>query len=167
MKAEDIVVTRHGARFMGRRFACSVGRGGIVPPDRKREGDGATPAGTHRLVGMLYRPDRLTRPADWALPIGPSDLWSDDPRDEDYNLMVRVPHRFGHERLRRADPMYDLILITDWNWPQADAGRGSAIFVHPWRRPGAFTAGCVALARHDLFWIAPRITHQTRLIIRS
>jgi L,D-peptidoglycan transpeptidase YkuD (ErfK/YbiS/YcfS/YnhG family) len=116
---------------------------------------------------MLYRPDRLTRPADWALSIGPSDLWSDDPRDEDYNLMVRAPHRFSHERLRRADPMYDLVIITDWNWPHAEPGRGSAIFIHQWRRPGAPTAGCIGLSRRDLHWIAPRITHQTRLIVRG
>jgi L,D-peptidoglycan transpeptidase YkuD (ErfK/YbiS/YcfS/YnhG family) len=167
VKREDIVVTPSGARFMGRRFPCTVGRGGVVPPGAKREGDGATPAGVHRLVGMLYRPDRLVRPADWALPIGPSDLWSDDPRDEHYNLMVRAPHPFSHERLRRADPIYDLILITDWNWPHAKAGRGSAIFVHQWRRPGAPTAGCVAFARTDLHWIAPRITHQTRLIVHA
>ena len=166
MKPTDLVVTPMGLRFLGRVFPCSIGRGGIVPASAKREGDGATPAGVHRLVGMLYRPDRLTRPADWALPIGPSDLWSDDPRDEDYNLMVRVPHGFSHERLRRADPMYDLVIITDWNWPDAEPGRGSAIFIHQWRRPGAPTAGCVALARPDLHWIAPRITHQTRLVIR-
>ena len=167
MKREDLVVTPMGLRFLGRRFPCTLGRSGILPGAEKREGDGATPAGVHGLVGMLYRPDRMARPADWALPIGPSDLWSDDPRDEDYNLMVRLPHAFGHERLRRADPMYDLILITDWNWPHADPGRGSAIFIHQWRRPGAATAGCIALPRRALRWIAPRITHQTRLIIRA
>ncbi len=165
MKARDIVIGLMGARFLGRRFACSIGRGGIVPPGQKREGDGATPAGTHRIVGMLYRPDRMTQPADWAVPIGPVDLWSDDPRDEDYNQMVRVPHGFRHERLRRADPMYDLILITDWNWPDAVPGRGSAIFVHAWRRRHMPTAGCVALAPADLRWIALRITLQTKLII--
>jgi L,D-peptidoglycan transpeptidase YkuD (ErfK/YbiS/YcfS/YnhG family) len=167
MTPADIVVTRWGVRFLHRRFACTVGDAGIVAPRAKREGDGATPSGMHRIVGMLYRPDRMTRPADWALPIGPADLWSDDPKDEDYNLMVRVPHRFSHEHLRRADPMYDLILITDWNWPQSVAGRGSAIFVHVWRRPHARTAGCVALPHAALRWIAPRITHGTRLIIKG
>ncbi|MFN7223218.1 MAG: L,D-transpeptidase [Paracoccaceae bacterium] len=167
MTPVDLVVTRQGAWFMGRRFACSVGRAGIVPAQAKREGDGATPAGTHRIVGMLYHPARMTRPADWALPTAPADHWSDDSTDPDYNLMVRLPHRFSHERLQRADPLYDLILITDWNWPQADPGRGSAIFVHTWRRPRFPTAGCVALARPDLIWIATRIRHQTRLIIRA
>jgi len=167
VKAEDIVAGPMGARFLGRRFACSIGRGGIVPPGQKREGDGATPAGTHRIVGMLYRPDRLTRPADWALPIGPADLWSDDPDDDDYNHLVRAPHGFSHERLRRSDPMYDLIVITDWNWPDALSGRGSAIFLHQWRRMGAPTAGCVAFSRRDLHWIASHITHKTRLIVKG
>jgi L,D-peptidoglycan transpeptidase YkuD (ErfK/YbiS/YcfS/YnhG family) len=166
VKAEDIVVTKLGLRFLGRRLSCTIGRSGTFPAGKKREGDGATPSGLHRIVGMLYRPDRMARPADWALPIGPCDAWSDDPRDEDYNLMVRAPHGFSHERLRRADPMYDLVIVTDWNWPDAVPGRGSAIFIHQWRRPGAPTAGCVAMSRCDLHWIAPRITHKTRLVVR-
>lgn len=165
MKASDIVVTRWGARFMGRSFPCAIGRGGIVPGHEKREGDGATPAGVHRLIGMLYNPSRLTAPADWALPVSPLDRWSDDPRDPDYNLMVRLPHDFSHERLWRADPLYDLVILTNWNWPQAEPGRGSAIFLHSWRRPRFPTAGCVAFRQRDLLWIAARIRHASRLII--
>ena len=163
----DMVLTPTGLRFQGRRFACTIGRGGVVAAERKREGDGGTPTGTHRIVGMLYRPDRMARPTDWALPIGPMDLWSDDVRDPDYNLMVRAPHGFSHEHLRRADPQYDLVLITDWNWPYSVPGRGSAIFLHRWRRPCAPTAGCVALAPQDLLWIARRLRHKSRLIVRG
>lgn len=165
MTPEDMVVGPWWLRFRGRRFPCTVGRRGVCAADHKREGDGATPRGPHRLVGMLYRPDRLARPTDWALPIGPGDLWSDDPSDGDYNQMVRAPYPHSHERLRRSDPQYDLVLLTDWNWPQAQSGRGSAIFVHTWRRRGAPTAGCVALSRSDLLWIAPRIEYATRLIV--
>jgi L,D-peptidoglycan transpeptidase YkuD (ErfK/YbiS/YcfS/YnhG family) len=163
MDRRDLVVTRGGLRFMGRRFACTVGRGGVS--GTKREGDGCTPRGVHGLIGMLYRPDRVAQPAPWAVPIGPCDLWSDDPGDEDYNLMVRAPYRHSHERLRRADPLYDIVILTDWNWPRAERGRGSAIFVHAWRRPGAPTAGCVALSPRALRWIAPRITVRSRLIV--
>ena len=163
----DMVLTPTGLRFQGRRFACTIGRGGVVAAERKREGDGGTPTGTHRIVGMLYRPDRMARPTDWALPIGPMDLWSDDVRDPDYNLMVRAPHGFSHEHLRRADPQYDLVLITDWNWPYSVPGRGSAIFIHRWRRPCAPTAGCVALAPQDLLWIAQRLRPQSRLIVHQ
>nr|WP_237072518.1 L,D-transpeptidase family protein [Pseudaestuariivita rosea] len=159
-----MVVTRRGVRFWRQFFPISIGRGGLS--DNKREGDGATPRGIHRIVGLLYRPDRLAKPVNWAVPIRPCDLWSDDPADDNYNLMVRAPHRFSHERLRRADPLYDLVLITDWNWPQAVKGKGSAIFLHQWRRPGYPTEGCVAFRRDHLQWIAQRITYQTRLIVK-
>lgn len=163
MKSEDLVLTPRGLRFMGTHYPCTIGHGGLAVD--KREGDGATPLGVHRIVGLLYRPDRMARPTDWAVPIRPGDLWSDDPFDEDYNLMVRAPYNPSHEVLRRADPLYDLILITDWNWPQAVGGRGSCIFVHQWRRMGYPTAGCIALRRDHLRRIAKRITYQTRLII--
>lgn len=166
MTPADLIVTPIGVRFMGRRFACTVGRGGIVPAAQKREGDGGTPTGTHRIVGMLYRPDRMTAPQSWAEPIGPMDLWSDDVRCPDYNHLVRAPHGFSHESLRRGDPLYDLVLIIDWNWPVAIPGKGSAIFLHRWRRPGYPTAGCVAFAPQDLRWIAERISPGTRVIVR-
>jgi L,D-peptidoglycan transpeptidase YkuD (ErfK/YbiS/YcfS/YnhG family) len=159
----DMVLTRQGLRFRGRVYPCTIGRGGVRAD--KREGDGATPVGVHALVGMLYRPDRMARPADWAVPIGPRDLWADDPRDQEYNQMVRAPYGFSHERLRRADPLYDLVLITGWNWPRAERGRGSAIFIHSWRRPGYPTAGCIGLDPQDLRAIAPLIRYQTRLIV--
>jgi L,D-peptidoglycan transpeptidase YkuD (ErfK/YbiS/YcfS/YnhG family) len=163
----DIIVTPMGAWFMGRRLPCAVGRAGVTTS--KREGDGATPAGVHGFVGLLYRPDRVARRAlpDWALPIRPRDGWSDDPQDEDYNLIVTRPHGYGHERLWRADRLYDVVLLTNWNWPYAVRGAGSAIFVHRWRAPGRRTAGCVAFAPDDLLWIARRIRHNTRLIIRA
>lgn len=163
MSPLDLVVGPTGLRFLGRRFACTVGRGGVT--SRKAEGDGATPRGIHRLVGMLYRPDRMAKPADWAVPIRPSDVWSDDPKAEDYNHVARLPYPHSHEVLQRADPLYDLVILTDWNWPYAVPGRGSAIFIHRWRRPGYPTEGCIGLAPDALAWIAPRIRHASRLIV--
>jgi L,D-peptidoglycan transpeptidase YkuD (ErfK/YbiS/YcfS/YnhG family) len=163
MRRDDLVVTPTGLRFLGRRLACTVGRTGTTA--RKCEGDGASPEGWHRIIGMLYRPDRMAQPVPWARPIRPGDLWSDDLADPDYNLLVRVPHGHGHERLRRADRLYDLVILTDWNWPRPVKGRGSAIFLHRWRGPGRPTAGCVALGAADLRWIADRITPRTRLLI--
>lgn len=158
-----MVLTPTGLRFAGRVFPCSVGRGGVTRD--KREGDGATPAGTHRIVGLLYRPDRIAPPAAWARPIGPGDLWSDDPGDVSYNLKVRAPYPHSHERLRRPDPLYDLVLLTDWNWPDAVPGRGSAIFIHQWRRRGFPTEGCIALRRDHLRWLAARVAPGTRLVV--
>jgi L,D-peptidoglycan transpeptidase YkuD (ErfK/YbiS/YcfS/YnhG family) len=162
----DLRLTPTGLLFSGRRFACTIGRAGISAD--KREGDGATPLGTHRIMGMYYRPDRLRGAAlpAWAQPIRLRDLWSDDMADPAYNHLVRAPHGFSHEVMRRADPLYDLVMITDWNWPNAVPGKGSAIFLHSWRRPGYPTAGCVAFSRADLLWIAARVSLGTRLIIR-
>nr|WP_217354663.1 L,D-transpeptidase family protein [Ruegeria atlantica] len=158
-----MVLTPRGVRFAGQVFPCSIGKGGLT--DDKREGDGATPVGVHHIVGMLFRPDRLTAPASWAIPIGPGDLWSDDSGDSQYNQMVSAPYAPSHEKLRRADPLYDLVLITDWNWPNSVPGRGSAIFLHQWRRPGYPTEGCVAFRRDHLHWLARRLSPGSRLII--
>jgi L,D-peptidoglycan transpeptidase YkuD (ErfK/YbiS/YcfS/YnhG family) len=61
--------------------------------------------------------------------------------------------------------MYDLILLTDWNWPYAVKGRGSAIFIHQWRGRGRPTAGCIGLRRDHLRSIAPQIDFSTRLVV--
>lgn len=159
----DLVLTRRGVRFAGRYLSCSIGKGGVRAD--KREGDGATPVGVHKIVAMLFRPDRVARPNIWAKEIRPGDLWSDASGEVDYNQMVRVPYEYSHERLRRGDPLYDIVLVTDWNWPEATTGKGSAIFLHQWRRPGYGTEGCVAFSRRDLRWIAARIRPGTRLIV--
>ena len=163
MTPSDMVLTPRGLRFRGRLFPCAIGKGRISTS--KQEGDRATPAGRHRITGLLFRPDRMARPAAWARPVTPGDLWSDDIRDPDYNHMVRAPHPFSHERLCRPDPLYDLILLTDWNWPDAIPGQGSAIFIHQWRRPGYPTEGCIALSRSNLLTIAKLAPPGTRLIV--
>ncbi|WP_289084613.1 L,D-transpeptidase family protein [uncultured Sulfitobacter sp.] len=163
MTPDDLVLTPRGVRFQGQLYPCTIGKTGITR--NKREGDKATPAGIHRIVGMLYRPDRIPAPVPWAMPIGPRDLWSDDGTQGDYNSLVQAPYPHSHEVLRRADPLYDLVILTDWNWPDAVAGRGSAIFIHQQRRPGYPTEGCVAFSRAHLHQIAVRLTRYSRLIV--
>lgn len=163
MSVDHLVLTPRGVRFAGRLWPCTIGRTGVTR--RKREGDGATPVGTHSIVGLLYRPDRMAKPTDWAVPITPGDLWSDDPTDPDYNMMVRAPYAPSHETLRRPDPLYDLVLITNWNWPYAVKGRGSAIFLHAWRRPGMPTAGCIAFRADHLRQMAQRVRYKTKLVV--
>lgn len=164
MTPDDMVLTGFGLRFQGVTYPCSVGRGGRKRD--KQEGDGVTPRGVHRIVGMLYRADRMSKPAEVALRIRIGDLWSDDPTAADYNTLVKAPYLYSHERLFRADPLYDLVILTDWNWPHATPGRGSAIFIHQWRRPGYPTEGCVALRRDHLRRVAAGIRPTTRLIVR-
>lgn len=99
------------------------------------------------------------------MPIRYGDLWSDDPTAPEYNTHVSAPYRFSHERLHRADPLYDLVILTDWNWPDPIPGRGSAIFIHQWRRRGFPTEGCIALRRDHLLTLARKLAIGTRLII--
>lgn len=165
MSVFDLTLSPRGVRFQGRIFPCTIGRGGLKAT--KCEGDSGTPIGQHRITGMLYRPDRIAPPVPWAHPIRVGDLWSDDGTDADYNHLVRAPYASSHEALRRPDPLYDLVLLTDYNWPNATPGKGSAIFLHQWRRPGYPTEGCVAFSRAHLHWIAQRLTLGTRLIIAA
>lgn len=162
---ETMVLTRGGLRFAGRMLPVSVGRGGVST--RKREGDGATPAGQHRIIGLFYRPDRIAAASlpPWAVPIGLEDRWCDAPDHPLYNHLTRKPFGKSQERLRRADPLYDLILPLDWNWPDAVPGKGSAIFIHQWRRPGYPTAGCLAFSRRDLLFIARHAAPGTEVLV--
>ena len=164
----NLVVGRWGARFRGRDLPCALGRGGIGT--KRREGDGLTPVGRHRIEAVLYRPGRIEKPS-WQgarpMMIGPESAWSDDPGDPDYNSLVRRPHRYRHERLSRGDLLYDLVAVLDWNRHPPVAGRGSAIFLHVWRRPRQATEGCIAFRRSDLAWILARWTCRDRVVVGS
>ena len=108
----------------------------------------------------------MARPTDWAIPIKPFDVWSDDVRDVDYNMMVRAPHPYSHEKMRRADPMYDLVILTDWNWPYPRQGRRICHFyprMAPHRMPQL--RDVIGLSRANLLWVAQQVCYETRLII--
>lgn len=160
-----LVVTAWRARGFGRVFPCSIGRGGIT--DDKREGDWATPVGPLRVAQCFYRADRMASPAPWAQAIGPGEIWCDDPGHSSYNHLEKLPFSSSHERMRRADRLYDLVLTTDWNWPVAVPGKGSAIFIHRWRGPRYPTAGCVAFRPVDLRWLAARLAPGSVIEVRG
>lgn len=165
-----LVVEPWGAWFARRRLRCAIGRGGLGA--KRGEGDGVTPVGVHALEAVLYRPDRAAgraaaRVFRRAREIGPMDGWSDDPADPAYNTGVSLPRGFSHERLRRADPMYDVVGVLDWNRDPVVPGRGSAIFLHVWRAPRWPTAGCVAFRAADLVWVLSRWTPASRVIVRG
>jgi L,D-peptidoglycan transpeptidase YkuD (ErfK/YbiS/YcfS/YnhG family) len=134
----------------GLRLRAVCGRAGVTAD--KREGDGATPAGAHALLRVLYRADRL-RPPACAVPvepISPADGWCDDLGDPAYNRAVRLPYPGRHEALWRPDGIYDIIGVLGWNTAPVIPGRGSAIFLHAATPDFAPTAGCLALALPDL-----------------
>lgn len=167
-RPHDLVVGPWGARFMGRRFPCSIGRGGVLPAIFKREGDLTTPEGVWRLTGLYWRADRLRLPplGLGAEPLGPQQGWAETPEDPAYNRPIRHPHAFPADRMARGDRLYDICCVTDHNAEPVEPGAGSAIFVHLWRKPRHPTAGCVAFRRPDLEWILARWQPGSRLVIR-
>lgn len=129
---------------------AAIGRSGITAC--KREGDGATPRASMRLIEGFYRADRIARPRT-ALPMRPirADMgWCDAPFDPSYNRLVRLPFGASHENLMRDDHIYDIVLVIDWNIRQRKAGAGSAIFMHLARPGYQPTEGCIALSRRDM-----------------
>lgn len=165
----DLVVGPWGARFLGRRFPCSIGRGGVRPEIEKAEGDLATPSGAYRLLWLYWRADRLSCPATGlaSMPLGPQQGWSETPADPEYNRPIHHPHGFAADRMARGDGLYDVCVITDHNADPVVPGAGSAIFVHHWRKPRHPTAGCVGFRPMDLRWILARWTPRSRLIVRG
>lgn len=150
-----LVFADHRLVYRGRTLRCALGRGGVVPAGRKREGDGGTPTGLLKLRRLHYRADRLAIPraAVPKLPIAPDDLWCDDPGHAAYNRPVRRPFEASHEEMWRQDELYDLVGELGWNDAPPVAGRGSAIFLHLARPDYGPTAGCVALVLPDLLWL--------------
>ncbi|MEP9379437.1 L,D-transpeptidase family protein [Aquabacter sp. CN5-332] len=152
-------------RVGNRAFPVALGRGGIGFD--KREGDGRTPAGTWRILRMLYRGDRTPRPVSQleARPIGADDGWCDDPQDRRYNQPVHLPLTASHEKMRREDGLYDIVLVLDHNTRPRVKGRGSAVFIHIARDGLKPTEGCVALPPKELKRLVARLRPGTRVVI--
>jgi L,D-peptidoglycan transpeptidase YkuD (ErfK/YbiS/YcfS/YnhG family) len=145
------------------RLHCALGRSGLARA--KREGDGATPVGLHRIETVLVRRDRF-RTAAITRPLRPDMGWCDDPQAGAYNRPVALPCAASHERLWRDDGLYDVIGVLDWNRRPRIKGRGSAIFFHLARSDLAPTAGCVAITAADMRRLLPRLAPFCRIHIR-
>jgi L,D-peptidoglycan transpeptidase YkuD (ErfK/YbiS/YcfS/YnhG family) len=149
--------TRGRLKLGNLTFPCALGRTGWRA--RKREGDGATPAGVWRMRSVLYRADRVERPCT-ALPvraIRPHDGWCDASADRNYNRLVRHPYRASAERLWRTDALYDIVVVLGYNDRPRVLRHGSAIFMHVARAGYAPTEGCIALTRAHLLRLLARL----------
>jgi len=140
--------------FGGIAVPAALGRSGTTP--FKREGDGATPIASMRLLYGFFRGERVRLPPT-ALPIRriASDmLWCDEPQHPSYNRLVRRPagatFRPSHEAMMRADGLYDICLVLDWNVTSRRRHRGSAIFFHLIKPGYQPTAGCIAVSLGDM-----------------
>ncbi len=165
-RAIDLVVSERGvARYRGRRFPCSVGKHGFI--HNKKEGDGRTPVGVFHIESVRFRPDRVSRVRLGAplLQTRTWDGWSDDSLYPDYNQLIRRPYPGSHEALRRPDPLYDVLAVLSANRNPVVPGKGSAIFLHVWRRTRFPTAGCIAFPRAALLWILSGWSSKSRIFL--
>jgi L,D-peptidoglycan transpeptidase YkuD (ErfK/YbiS/YcfS/YnhG family) len=146
-------------------IVCAIGAGGIRQD--KREGDLATPAGQFRLLEGFYRPAAVGRLKTRLRlrQLNPHDGWCDDPAAPTYNRRITLPDRHRHEALWRADGLYDLVFVLDYNIAPRRKNRGSAIFLHCAGPDLSPTAGCVALRLADLRRLLPRLSRKIRLVI--
>jgi L,D-peptidoglycan transpeptidase YkuD (ErfK/YbiS/YcfS/YnhG family) len=143
-------------------FPCALGRGGISA--RKREGDGATPLASMRLLSGYVNGRSFPRRS--ALPLAPirPDLgWCEVPGDRNYNRPVRIPYGASHETMLRADGLYDACIVLDWNIRPRRRNCGSAIFFHLARPGFSPTAGCVAVERRVMARLLPLLSRRTVL----
>lgn len=172
MKQPQLIVRRISAKasrgwveFGPFRWACALGRSGIGP--RKREGDGATPSGRHRLLYGYYRHGHFPRVNS---PLRLKTLkagqgWCDAPSDGNYNREVRYPYRASAEALWRDDRLYDCIVVLDYNIRPRARGKGSAIFIHV-ARPGLLpTEGCIALRKSHLRILLAHLPRKASIIV--
>lgn len=145
---------------------CALGKGGVSV--FKREGDGATPLAAMRVLGGYARRDkRLAIPGAPALkPIRTSDGWCDSAADRNYNRPVRLPYAASAETMRRADSLYDICLVLDWNIAPRRRGAGSAIFFHLARPRYTPTEGCIAVSRRDMMRLLPLLLRGGRVVVR-
>jgi L,D-peptidoglycan transpeptidase YkuD (ErfK/YbiS/YcfS/YnhG family) len=138
-----------------------LGRSGLST--HKREGDGATPAGTYRLGSGFYgiEPNPGVHGTYRRLVCG--DWWDEDARSPAYNTFQHVACGVtptfggGSEALWRISPQYRYFAVVEYNAAPVVPGRGSAIFVHV--SAGRPTAGCVSLPESELLrllrWLRP------------
>jgi L,D-peptidoglycan transpeptidase YkuD (ErfK/YbiS/YcfS/YnhG family) len=153
--------------WSGGSAAAAVGRSGVKAD--KREGDGATPAGTYPLVSIFYRGDRVARPAS-ALPVTPlarNHGWVDAPGDPNYNRLVTLPYPASAEEMWREDGLYDALVVIGYNLDPVVPGAGSAIFLHIAAPDFTPTAGCVAVDKSVLLGLLPLLGPGSQISINA
>ena len=91
--------------------------------------------------------------------------WCDDVRfPKKYNKLFKVKKGIKHEKLKRTDYKYNLLIPIKYNFKKPIAGKGSCIFIHITKdyRP---TAGCIALKKKDFLIMLKLIKKNSKIKI--
>ena len=143
------------------KVKCAIGKRGIGI--KKREGDLITPSGIYKIKYIFYRPDKIKnlKTKFRKKTINKKMGWCDDPKSKKYNKLINLPFKFNYEKLYRADGIYDIILVLNFNSKPIKRNRGSAIFIHIAKKNYSPTKGCVAIRRADIKILAKKIDKKT------
>ena len=161
-----IIVKKTGyLKYKNLKFRCALGKAGIK--NKEKEGDNITPRGIFKITKIYYRPDKIKKIKTFVTPIKIKKNmgWCDDSKSNYYNKQIKLPNKFGYERLHRNDNLYDIILVLDYNTNPTVRGKGSAIFIHVSKNSYKKTKGCIALKKKHLLKLIPLIKKNTKIKI--
>tara|TARA_B100000674_G_scaffold472793_1_gene462999 strand:+ start:417 stop:875 length:459 start_codon:yes stop_codon:yes gene_type:complete len=141
------VKNKHTLQVDEFKFKCSIGKRGST--NNKREGDKKTPKGTYEIENLYFRKDRLKKPLTLlkCIAIRKNMGWCDDIRfPKKYNKLIKIEKKIRHEKLKRNDKKYDLLIPIKYNFKKNITGLGSCIFIHLTKNYKP-TAGCIVLKK--------------------
>ena len=160
-----LVKNKHTLHIDEFKFRCCIGKNGLTK--NKREGDKKTPKGTFGIERLYYRKDRLKKPITSLKQVEIKENlgWCDDiyfPKK--YNKLIKTEKKIKHEKLKRKDHKYDLLIPIKYNFKKPISGLGSCIFVHLTKdyKP---TAGCIALKKNDFLIMLKLIKKNSKIKI--
>lgn len=152
-------------RAVGDAVPVVIGKSGMRLPAKKREGDGASPAGRFAL-GEADGYD-VTAPPDIKIhyEYAGGRYCIDDPKHEGYNTVRQFAHEpdnteapLPYEKMRRDDGLYRYTIFVRHNDKRVPK-MGSCIFLHVWKDADSPTVGCTAMAlpamRELIGWVEP------------
>ena len=147
------------------KFRCSIGKKGST--SNKKEGDRKTPKGTFEIENLYFRKDRRKKPSTLlkCIEIKKDMGWCDDIRfPKKYNKLFKIEKKIKHEKLKRKDHKYDLLIPIKYNFKKPISGQGSCIFIHLTKnfKP---TAGCIALNEKDFLIMIKLIKKNSKIKI--
>ncbi len=144
-------------------FKCSIGKNGLSY--NKIEGDKKTPIGQFQLEHLYYRKDRINKPKTSLKTIEIKKYmgWCDDVNQpKKYNKLIKIEKKIKHEKLKRKDHIYDLLIPIKYNFKKPNIGQGSCIFIHLTKNYKP-TSGCISLKKKDFLIMLKLIDKNTQI----
>ena len=160
-----ILKNKHTLQVDEFSFKCCIGKNGLS--FIKKEGDKKTPKGIFKIENLYYRKDRIEKPLTSlkCIEIKNNMGWCDDIyRPKKYNKLIKTNIQIKHEKLKRKDHKYNLLIPIRYNFERPRVGLGSCIFIHLTKdyKP---TAGCIGLKEKDFLIMLKIINKNTKIKI--